>query len=240
MRRLTGLDAVADREGFLVVYPDGVSRQWNDGRAEVDPGVDDMAFVSALIDHLVEQYKSDRGRIYATGMSNGALFSFRLASDLSDKIAAIAPVGALMGEALSQRAPPAKPMPVLLIHGTQDPLVPWDGGNVQVFRRKRGRVLSAAATVAFWVKHNGCTPTPVITYEPDQDPTDGTRVRREEYRSGKDGSEVLLYAVEGGGHTWPGGWQYLPERIIGKTSRDFQASEVIWGFFKRHGKGSAR
>jgi polyhydroxybutyrate depolymerase len=128
-------------------------------------------------------------------------------------------------------------MPVLLIHGTQDPLVPWDGGDVQVFRRKRGRVLSASETVAFWVKHNGCAPTPVITYEPDQDPTDGTKVRREEYRSGKDGSEVLLYAVEGGGHTWPGGWQYLPERIIGKTCRDLQASEVIWEFFKRYGKG---
>lgn len=236
MRKLTleKFDRLADREGFIVVYPDGLNRHWNDGRPEVNPRVDDVGFISELIKHFVEKYKADEGRIYATGISNGSFFSFRLACELSDRIAAIAPVAAPMGEVLSQRCSPTKPMPVLFIHGTEDPLVPWEGGDVGGFLGKRGRALSVSETVSFWVKHNGCRETPKVTYEPDRDPNDGTRVRKDEYNECKGGSEVILDTIEGGGHTWPGGWQYLPERIIGKTSRDISACEIIWEFFKEH------
>ncbi|MGQ0551465.1 MAG: alpha/beta hydrolase family esterase, partial [Armatimonadota bacterium] len=100
--------------------------------------------------------------------------------------------------------------------------------------RRFGKVLSATETVAAWVALNRCASPPAVALEPDRDPQDGTRVRREAYGSCGEGSEVVLYAVEGGGHTWPGGQQYLPERVIGRTSRDIDANEVLWAFFKKH------
>ena len=102
--------------------------------------------------------------------------------------------------------------------------------------KKLGKVLSVRQTIEYWVKHNGCAPSPTITEEPDRDPDDGTRVHREEYSGGREGTEVIFYAIEGGGHTWPGGYQYLPASIIGKTSKDIDANEVIWSFFKKHSK----
>ena len=124
-------------------------------------------------------------------------------------------------------------MPVLLIAGTEDPLIPWDGGEV-TGNGERGQVLSVADTVGRWVALDGCASTPTVTMVPDRAPNDGTTTRREHYGGCRAGAEVVLYAVAGGGHAWPGGLQYLPERTIGKTSRDFDASETIWEFFARH------
>ncbi len=233
MARVTHMSDVADERGFIAVYPDGIDKNWNDGRPEINPGIDDVGFISALINKLKSEYGIDAGRIYSTGISNGGMFSFRLACELSDKIAAIAPVAALMGETLSQTCSPPRPVPVMLVMGTDDPLVPWEGGKIGGERIDRGRALSEPATVSFWVDLNGCSDTPVVTYLPDEAPADGTKVRREIYAGGRDGTEVVVLAVEGGGHTWPGGEQYLRERVIGKTSRDFNAGEAIWDFCER-------
>jgi polyhydroxybutyrate depolymerase len=233
---LGGLNSLADKEGFIVVYPDGVENQWNDGR-EGDftrahrEKIDDVGFISALIDHLAQKHKIDSKRIYATGISNGAMMSYRLACELSHKIAAVAPVCGAMPLDLVSRCSPAKPISVLVISGTEDRLVPWDGGSVI---GGRGRILSVPDSVKYWVTLNQCSATPVTTMEADTDPQDGTRVREEVYGQGKDGTEVILYAIEGGGHTWPGGLQYLSEAVIGRTSRDIDADVVIWDFFKRH------
>lgn len=231
-----GLNSLADKEGFIVVYPDGIENQWNDGR-EGDftmvnrEEIDDVGFISALIDHLSQKHKIDNQRIYATGISNGAMMSYRLACELSNKIAAVAPVcGAMPLDSVS-RCSPARPISVLVISGTEDRLVPWDGGSVI---GGRGRILSVPDSVKYWVTHNQCSATPVTTMEADTDPLDGTRVRKEVYGQGQDGTEVALYAIEGGGHTWPGGYQYLSPVIIGRTSRDIDANTVIWDFFERH------
>jgi polyhydroxybutyrate depolymerase len=120
--------------------------------------------------------------------------------------------------------------------GTDDPLVPYQGGEVGLGNIKRGKSLSIAETVAFWRAHNDCPTVPVIAQEPDADPKDGTRVRTETYAPCRDASAVILYAIEGGGHTWPRGLQYLPEAIIGKTSRDIDANTILWNFFKQHPK----
>lgn len=135
-------------------------------------------------------------------------------------------------------APPTNPVSVLAINNVNDPLVPFDGGEVfsHFHRVKLGKVLSVNESIEFWVSRNRCSTAPVVTEEPDRDPKDGTRVIRKEYNNGMNGTEVILYSVDGGGHTWPGGFQYLPARIIGKTSRDIDASEVIWSFFKKHSK----
>jgi polyhydroxybutyrate depolymerase len=243
MEKLTlgGFNKISDREGFIVVYPDGIEKHWNDGRENVSyrahrEKVDDVGFISALIDDLAEKRNIDRNRVYVTGISNGAMMSFRLACELSQKITAIAPVAGAMPENLPSRCSPSRRIPVLMISNTDDRLVPWEGGDIRFGRKKFGRTLSVRETVKYWVHHNQCLAAPVISMEPDRDPKDGTRVRQEAYGPCGEGAWVVLYAIEAGGHTWPGGHQYLPEWLIGKTSRDIDANEVIWNFFRNHAK----
>jgi len=234
---LGGFNKLSDREGFIVVYPDGIEKHWNDGRENVSyrahrEKVDDVGFLSALIDALMKERNIDRNRIYVTGISNGAMMSFRLACELSQKITAIAPVAGAMPENLPFQCSPSRRIQVLMISNTNDRLVPWEGGDIRFIRKTFGRALSVPETVKYWVNHNQCSSSPAVSMEPDRDPKDGTRVRQEVYGSCGEGTRVILYAIEGGGHTWPGGHQYLPEWMIGKTSRDIDANEVIWNFFK--------
>lgn len=243
MEKLTlgGFNTLADKEGFMVAYPDGIENHWNDGRATmryrtIREKIDDVGFISALIDHLVKERQVDKNRVYVTGISNGAMMSFRLACELTGKIAAIAAVSGNMPYDLAPHCSPARPISVLMISGTADPLMPWGGGEAGSRRVKVGRVLSVAQTVKFWTAHNQCAPTPSITWEPPRDPRDSTRVRKEVYEDGKEGTEVILYAIEGGGHSWPKGHQYLPELFVGKTSQNLDANEVIWNFFKKQSR----
>jgi polyhydroxybutyrate depolymerase len=234
--RLTGFSRLADREGFIVVYPDGINHHWNDGRNVQNfraqrENVDDAGFISSLIDRFVKYLNVDSTRVYATGISNGGMMCNRLAGDRSDRFAAIAPVASAMAEDLPDSCSPGLPISVLAINGTEDPLVPWQGGGVGLLT-KNGRVLSVPKTIGFWVAHDHCDPKPTVTTLPKKDSEDGMLVRREVYGHGKDGTEVVLYAVEGGGHTWPGGAE-RPEKF-GRRSDDFNATEVIWEFFKHH------
>lgn len=238
MINLTDFNSLSDEEGFIVVYPEGVENHWNDGRvlqeyrAHREP-IDDVTFVSTLIDHLSQQYNIDETRIYAAGISNGAMMSCRLACELSEKIAAVAMVAGAMPEEFSEYCSPSKPISVAIINGTEDPLVLWEGGEIQAGVRDLGSTLSVPDTVMYWVTHNNCSTEPVVTWLPDIY-DDGTRVRKEVYNHGKEGTEVILYAIEGGGHTWPGGPQYASERIISRTCYDINATEVIWQFFTEH------
>ncbi len=234
-----GFNALAERERFVVAYPDGADKHWNDGRGverwrAQRENIDDVGFLSHLIDHLVKEFNLDPKRVYVTGVSNGALMAHRLACERPERLAAIAPVIGAMPANIAPRCAPTRPVPVLMINGKEDTLVPWEGGEIRFGRTKLGEKLSVPETVRLWVKLNGCLSKPTVTYEPDKDPQDGTRVRKESYGPCRDGAEVILCAVEGGGHTWPGGLQYLPERTVGKTSRDIDASEVIWRFFQKH------
>lgn len=242
---LKGFNKLADKDGFIVVYPDGVELNWNDGRMDEEANdrahrenIDDVGFISALIDIMIIDYNIDPKRVYITGISNGAIMSYRLACELSEKITAIAPVDGNIPYLLINECSPSRPVSVLAINNINDPLVPFYGGEIQgkIKRVKLGKVLSVSESLGFWVKRDNCSITPVETEEPDKDPKDGTRVKSTHYINGKDGTEVILYAVEGGGHTWPGGFQYLPKGIIGKTSRDIDANEVIWAFFQRHSR----
>ncbi len=129
---------------------------------------------------------------------------------------------------------PSRPVSVLIINGTEDPLVPWDGGDIRIGGRLLGVVLSTEDTVRFWTEKNGCQADSVITQLSDRVPSDGTTVWMEVYSGCKDGVVIELYGIEGGGHTWPDGYQYAAESLIGKTSREFDASEIIWQFFEEH------
>jgi polyhydroxybutyrate depolymerase len=240
-----GFDRLAETDGFIVVYPDGIELNWNDGRMDEEANdrahrenIDDVGFISSLIDLMINEYNADPERVYVTGISNGAIMAYRLACELSHRIAAIAPVDGNIPCMLVSDCSPTDPVSVLAINNVNDPLVPFEGGMItgHYRRLKLGKVLSVKDSIEFWVRRNMCSPEPVITEEPDRDPSDGTRVTREEYLNGKNNTEVVLYIIDGGGHTWPGGLQYLPSWKIGKTSRDIDANEVIWSFFKRHSR----
>jgi polyhydroxybutyrate depolymerase len=151
MNRLTDFNRLSDQHGFIVIYPDAVEKHWNDGRGLTDyraqrENIDDVGFISNLIDVIAGDYAIDRKRVYVTGASNGAMMSFRLACELTDKITAIAPVIGALGENISEKCTPSKPIPVFIIGGTGDPLVPWNGGHVHLFRKKLGSVLSFPET----------------------------------------------------------------------------------------------
>ena len=233
MIRYTRMSEIADRENFIVVYPQGLNNQWNDGRKNAPPN-DDIGFIRALIDHLELTRSIDTRRIYATGISNGGMFAQRVACELSRKIAAIASVAASMPEDFAAQCKPSAAISVLMIHGTNDPLVPYNGGSLAGSTDIGGRVWPVVGTIKFWAKQDRCTIQSITEMLPDKDPDDGTRVRHERYSPCLASTGVELYTIEGGGHTWPASNQYLPERFIGKTSKDIDGSEVIWQFFAKH------
>ncbi len=230
-----GFNLLAEKEGFIVVYPDGIKNHWNDSRKDMTledvENIDDVGFMSSLIDYFIEKFGVDPNKIYVTGVSNGAMMSYRLAIELSNKISAIAAVAGNLPFDQINLNPPKKAIPILIINGTDDPIMPYNGGYINR-QKERGKVLSTFETVKYWVKLNNCNPSADISYLPDTDIKDGTRVRKEVYLNDSNIPMVVLYAIEGGGHTWPGGLGYFPEKIIGKTCNDIDANKEIWSFFQ--------
>jgi polyhydroxybutyrate depolymerase len=232
-----GFDRIADREHVLVAYPDGVGKGWNDGRRDlkseaVREQVDDLGFLTALVSELARSYPVDATRVYAAGISNGGLMSYRLACDAADIFAAVAPVAANLSVELASRCHPSRPMPILITSGTEDPIMPWDGGEIRVLWMKRGVVLPISDTFARWEQLDHCGRTEILPVI-DHDPTDGTSVVEHVATGCAGGSEVRLDEVRGGGHTWPDGLLYLGVRIVGRVSREIDANEAIWSFLSR-------
>jgi len=222
----TGLDAVTDERGWVTVYPDGVSGSWAaecDCTTADDLGVDDVAFVDALIEELGKTVTVDESRIYAAGFSQGSQFVHLLACVRANRLAAVASVGATLATVVADRCQPVLPLPIVFIQGTDDQSFPW--GGLPPF-------LSLNETVGKWVDLDGCQDF-IEDLEPDLDPDDGTLVRTETYSSCDGGSEVKLYSVERGGHTWPSSVVPLSEERFGLTNYDISASRVIVDFFSR-------
>lgn len=232
---------LAEKDTFIVVYPDGFEKHWNDSRTRTkysanNENINDVKFISYLIDELSKSYPIDKQRIYATGPSNGGMMSFRLGCSLSHRLAAIAPIIATMPVNQYKICKPQAPIAVLIMNGTQDPLVPYNGGNITLGKKQLGKVTSTVESVQFWVKHNQCNTTPVIRTLPDRDKTDNSTVEVNYYKRGKQNTEVILYKIIGGGHTIPETTQYLSKKIIGELNRDIDACQIIWEFFKHHKK----
>jgi polyhydroxybutyrate depolymerase len=229
---MTGFSEKADKEGFVAVYPNGSGRlknrllTWNAGNCcgyALDNNVDDVGFIRALIDELEKTRAIDPKRIYATGMSNGGMMTYRLACELSDKIAAAAPVAGALN---LENCEPAHPVSMIIFHGTVDEHVLYEGGE-PVKRADTHRRVDKPVSYAvnFWVKQDGCSATP-------QREEKGN-IRTEIYRGGKEETEVVLYTVKGGGHTWPGGESYL---LGAEPTREISATDLMWDFFVRHPK----
>ena len=226
--RQTGFSGAAAQHGFVVAYPASIEH-WNDGRATTRGFGDDVALTRQIIDTLARDELIDRRRVYATGASNGGMMTLRLACEAGDVIAAFASVMASFPVPFADRCQPAGSVHLLMINGTRDRLIKWQGGPIPKGRRVGvgGEVIPVPDTVRFWREHNVCA-APEVSALPDQDAADGTRVYRE---SGTcDGGSFTLLRVEGGGHTWPS-TPVQPNVIAGRVSRDIDATEVIWQYF---------
>ncbi len=228
-----GLDAIADREGFLVAYPDGSGRlddyllTWNAGNCcgyALDEQIADTAFLRAMVADIARTHSIDPRRVYATGMSNGGMMSYRLACEAADLFAAVAPVaGALNLESCE----PIEPVSVLAIHGTADQHVLFEGGAPAVKVDSHPRINSSVHyAMTYWAVRNGCS------LEPRR--SQAGVVVHEVYTGCEAGLAVELIAVEGGEHAWPGAVQFSPQGD--EPSQALNASEAIWDFFEAHPK----
>jgi polyhydroxybutyrate depolymerase len=234
-----GFHLLGARDGVATVHPSGVGAGWNDGRDTPfllarGGAADDVAFFRTMIDTLIAEGIADPGRVYVTGGSNGGMMTMRLVCELADRIAAAAPFVSLLPVKLQERCVPSRPVPIMLMLGTADRMMPFAGGPVAAMSgNDRGVVLSAADSLAFWRRQNRCGEPVSREALSDTDPADGTRVRME--RSTGCVAPVEAVLVEGGGHRLPGEGPrvYADPRLSalsGISSRDLDGREVIWNF----------
>jgi polyhydroxybutyrate depolymerase len=235
MMEFSGLSEKAEQAGFIVVYPNGTGRTeqtccWNVeefANLAFREGVDDVAFTAAILDDFATLVPFDQQRVYATGMSNGAMLAYLLADRLSHRIAAIAPVAGTMAHA---ECHPAQPVPVCHFHGLADEHVPFLGGIGKKSLTKF-RFHSVEHSIRAWIAANACNPTPQIDVLSPL-VADGTSVVATRYTGGRERSEVLLFAIAGMGHTWPGRQSQFS--ILGKCTENLSANDAMWAFFQRH------
>ncbi len=223
MMQFSDFNTYAEQDSFLVVYPDGIDFTWNVGFSGGST-TNDVGFLSALIDTLHEQYNIDYNRVYSTGFSNGGFMSYRLACELSNRIAAIASVAGTMTNEAYSSCQPARNVPVMHIHGTNDLVVAYNGG----FGNK-----SVDEVLSLWRGFNNCPASPLVVNLPDITP-EGSTVQTSTWSPCDDSTEVMLYKIINGGHSWPGS---IGTTGLGNTNRDIIASQEIWNFVSRFSLG---
>ena len=224
------LTKLAEKEKFIVIYPEGINSRWNDGRDEnrkITNNADDLGFISKLIDHFVRKNNVSRSRVYATGFSNGAIMNFTLACKLPNKIAAIAPVDGTVTSELINSCKNSRPTPLMLTHGTEYPRA------MRSLNKLMGhKPLEALKnTEDLWSQVNHCSSTSITSKIPDRK-KDGTTIEKITYKNCA--APLEIYKIQGGGHTWPNGAQYRPKFLIGKTTKNMEATKEIWNFLKKH------
>jgi polyhydroxybutyrate depolymerase len=239
MESTSGWSRLADREGFIVAYPEGIGlfgflRHWNAGhccgKAARDRW-DDMAFLDAVIDRMCRRYAVDRRRVYMVGMSNGGMMTYRFASERAGSLAGIAVMSGAIGSRESPDVPewripaPSGPVPALIMHGTADRSVPFDGGKR--IDREDARVYQSVADAAlFWRNANGATNGPV------RRTTFGGCVTEESWSGRGESNEVRVCSLLDWGHVWPGA-HATANLPAGHPFREFDAAAMIWEFFSR-------
>ncbi len=225
-------DQWADKYGFFVVHPNAIGKIWDTGGGYISnnlsPRRDDLGFLEHVIDQMSAKHPIDRTRVFATGISRGGHASFMLACR-SNKVRAIAPVAMNLPSHLAGDCKRAKSIGLVLINGTQDPLVPYEGGRVTALGKPRDLVESADQTLAIFGRRNGCTG--VAGQRRIDQVDDGTAIEHRTWRCSK--APLADFKVIGGGHTWPSERSVLPERIVGRVSKEIVATDQIVRFFLR-------
>jgi len=224
----TQMNKAADRHGFIVVYPQGIRQDWNVGFGmSYSEGSDDIGFVDALLQHIQKEYRTDTDRVYATGLSRGGFFCYRIAAELAHRFAAIAAVGATLPEPVLQHHTGKKKIGVMLTHGRADKVVLFEG--------KKDSYLSAEDTFHYWRKHNQLADSVLRPGKPVAKLVDAVEASvletTQEPVNGK--YKVMLLTIQEGGHTWPGADPFNVGLPIGKTSQ-INLNELIWEYFSSH------
>lgn len=232
MQLMTEMDKFTDPLGMITIYPLGlliehprkdqnnkIVTHWN-SHSFLNSKVDDVAFISTLIDEAIDTYNVDPDRVYITGMSNGGFMTYNLMCNIPEKIAAAASVTGVLPYTMLKECKQDHNIPLLHIHGTKDEAVPFEG--------VKGEQPSVAESIGFFRKIYECDDTPTSTEMPDLDPTDGTTVTHIVYENCKAGGAVESYTIHNGSHTWPG------SKIVNRTphSMDIDSSQIIVDFFK--------
>ncbi len=215
---VTRFNNLAERQRFIVVYPDGIHHRWN-----FQGKVDDVPFVRALIDDIKQQRNIDSHKIYATGFSKGAILTQALACRLSDEIAAFASVAGSLPVRLKPHCTPQTPVSMLMINGTNDLEVHYKGD----YHSRRDALLSIPDTVKFWQSHDHCTAFTTRNHH---------RLKTTHYLNCKDNSEVTQLIIIGGGHFWPGGASTDSDLNRFNRNLGLNASKTIWRFCQRHSR----
>ena len=238
--------SIAEREGWYVLIPDGLtgpdgSQGWNDCRknSTVNPASDDVKFLNSLTDKITSKHWVDKSRIYIHGTSNGGNMSYRMAQEAGNKYRAFAAIVSQMTE-VSKCKSLNHPISALVMNGTKDPILPYEGGKVgkrKVGQDKRGAVISTEETINYWLENNAIRSKPIVKRLPNNNKKDRSTVLVKQYLGGKNNTEVVLYEIRGGGHTEPSLTEHfgrLYKRIVGKQNKDFEMAEEVWKFFDRN------
>lgn len=227
-------DRVADASGFVLAYPDGYGHHWNDCRRAASFSaralrIDDVGFVRAMVARLTSKLGVEPGRVFVTGHSNGGSICYRIAQEMAGEIAGAAPISASMPVPENNDCHEnGQAIPVLVMNGTDDPIVPYGGGHETIFGfGDRGYVLSSVDTARYFAKKSRLSATPVVERLPSEDPS--LWVERSTW-GGPGTRQVVLDTIHGGGHAVPQPYARYP-RVLGRTDRDFDAAAEIWRFF---------
>jgi polyhydroxybutyrate depolymerase len=239
MARSSSLNNLADLHHFIVVYPVGIDKHWQDGRKQTYSGtnkthINDVAFIDKLIETFKSKYKIDKKKIYVTGVSNGGLMTLRLGCELSHKLSAVAPVIANMPKNYLSKCRPKKTLPLLLMNGTKDPIVPYNGGEMKFLKKRMGEVTSTKETIGFWIKHNQCNKNPNTKNLPNLNKRDNSYVIKQSYTKCKNDATVELYSIQGGGHSMPSKRGFNLAKLLGERNRDIEGINVIVDFLLKY------
>jgi polyhydroxybutyrate depolymerase len=233
---MTRFNEVADKEGFLIAYPAVLKDRWNAKTAPSDSGEMDLQFVDAMIRRIVLDRNVDTQRIYATGFSDGGFFTQRLACEMADRFAAFAPVAATIGIPLRETCQPSRPIPMMIMNGTDDPIITWKGKIRRVrYAFRDSHITTVPQAVTFWQRKNRCTPQVTAKLQLHAF-ADGAGVQMNSYEPCALPGALQQVIVYKGGHTWPNtvatNTVRFGEFLVGNQNHDINASQVIWDFFK--------
>jgi len=219
--------ARAERDKAIVVYPDATSKHWNDklgGSYPLTDNIDDVGYLSSLIDLFIKDFKADPKRVYFSGSSNGGMMTYRLSCDIPEKIRAIAPFVSTISTTVAKEFANAKPIPIIITSGTADSVIKWAGGPIKVTRTPE--ILSGDDNVAYWVARNGAKKKAKVSKLPDIEPGDNSTVEIQHYKGKND---VILYKIIGGAHTHP--TLRAPVKALVKgLNMDYNSFERVWDF----------
>ncbi|MCG8308922.1 MAG: hypothetical protein MI975_16120 [Cytophagales bacterium] len=232
-----GFNKLSEYNNFIVAYPEALNNFWNDAREDSVSlshydNIDDVGFIEKVVDYAIDSFSIDPARIFVAGLSDGGLMAMRLACEIPVRFKGFATVAASLSLDQLVECKADTAISLIAINGTRDPILPYDGGQIIVDDELKGSVLPIEDAIEFWLKESQCENKSVARDIPNTDTYDETRSERISYTNCKYGNKIVLVRVNNGGHTWPGGRQYEVQRNIGKTSKDFDASEEIWKFFK--------